>query len=112
MTTRSSAKNLFVYGSLTSSSLFQQIAGKQLPISPAVLKDFQKFTSRLGYPYILPRKGSVVKGLLIRGIDPETIKRLDRYEAEGRLYFRRRVNVVSQGRRVGCETYVGNPRRL
>ncbi len=93
-------------------SLLHRITGNHFSPSPAVLKDFQKFSSRLGYPHILPRKGSTVEGLLIRGLDPESIRKLDRYEAEGHLYFRQKLTVVSQEKRARCEVYVKNPRRL
>ncbi|MBI2998954.1 MAG: gamma-glutamylcyclotransferase [Deltaproteobacteria bacterium] len=42
--------------------------------------------ARRGYPYILPHSGSKVEGLLIRNLDPESLRRLDCYEDEGRLF--------------------------
>ena len=87
-------------------SLLYQVTHKYFSTSAAYLKDFRKLTSHLGYPYILPHKGYKVEGLLIRDIDPDSIKRLDQYE--GRLYPRRKLAVVSGGKRVSCEAYVGN----
>ena len=110
--TRSSVKNLFVYGTLVDKSLVYQITGKYFPTFPAVLRGFKKLNSRLGYPYIILHRGSKVEGLLIRNIDPESMKRLDRYEDEGRLYSRRKLTVVSNGKRVSCKAYVGNPKML
>ncbi len=93
-------------------SCVYEITAKSFPTSPATLKDFKKLTSHLGYPYIVPEKGSVVKGLLIRNIDPQSMQKLDGYENEGRLYYRKRVRVVSADKEIGCETYVGNPKFL
>ncbi len=90
-------------------SLVYQLTGKSFPTSTAYLKDYKKLTSHLGYPYILPHKGFKVEGLLIRGIDPISMKKLDRYEDEGRLYLRRKVSAVSGDGKVPCETYIGNP---
>ena len=89
-------------------SLVYQLTGKSFPTSTACLKDYKKLTSHLGHPYILPHKGSKVEGLLIRDIDPQSMKRLDKYEDEGRLYFRKKVTVLSVGEKVSCEVYVGN----
>ena len=93
-------------------SLVYQLTGKSFPTSTAYLKDYKKLTSHLGYPYILPHKGSKVEGLLIRDIDPQSMKRLGKYEDEGRLYLRKKVTAVSSGRRFNCEVYVGNEKFL
>jgi gamma-glutamylcyclotransferase (GGCT)/AIG2-like uncharacterized protein YtfP len=90
-------------------SLVYQLTVKSFPTSTAYLKDYKKLTSHLGYPYILPHKGFKVEGFLIRDIDPQTMKRLDKYEDEGRLYFRKRLTAVSSGKEVLCDAYVGNP---
>lgn len=108
----SSGVSLFVYGTLNEKSRLFEITGKSFPTSPAVLKDFKKLKSHLGYPYILPDRGSQVEGLLITGIDPGSIKRIDHYENEGRLYCRKKIAVVSDGKRIACEAYVGNPKIL
>src|SRR5437867_538470 len=105
-----SGVGLFVYGTLMDKSLVYQLTGKYFPTSHATLKGFRKLTSHLGYPYILPHRNSKVEGLLIRDIDPESMKKLDRYE--GRLYSRKKVLAVSGGKKFACEAYVGKPRPL
>ena len=108
--TKSPAKNLFVYGTLMDKRLLYQLTGKFFSTFPAVLRGFKKLDSHLGYPYILPYKTSKVEGLLIKNIDPESIKKLDRYE--GQLYSRKRVAVVWGGKRTACEVYVGKKKLL
>lgn len=93
-------------------SLVHQITGKHFPTAPAYLKDFRKLPSKFGYPYIFPHKGSRVEGLLIGGIDPQSIKKIDEYEDEGRHYYRKKITVVSNGKTIACLAYVGNPKIL
>ncbi len=93
-------------------SLLHQITSKYFPTCPAYLKDFRTLPSQFGYPYILPHKGSQVEGLLITGIDPGSMKRIDHYEDEGRLYFRKNITVISNGKTIACQAYVGNPKVL
>lgn len=99
-----------MYGTLRDERLIHQLTGKSFSASAAILKDFKKWASPGGYPYILPDKGSRVAGLLIRGIDPESLSRLDRYEDEGRLYLRKKITVICGKKRVSGQVYVGNPR--
>lgn len=99
-----------MYGTLRDERLIHQLTGKSFSASAAILKDFKKWTPPGGYPYILPENGSKVGGLLIRGIDPASLSRLDRYEDEGQLYFRKKITVICGKKRVSGQAYVGNPR--
>ena len=108
----SSTLNLFVYGTLTDPSRLHEITGKSYSTSAAYLKDFKKLASRFGYPYIVPHRGSTVKGLLVWDVDEHSLKRLDEYEDEGRFYFRKKVAVLCGGAKVSCEVYVGAPESL
>ena len=93
-------------------SLLYQLTRKHWLTSPAYLEDFKKVISHLGYPYIVLSKGARVDGLLIRDVDEEYLKKLDQYEDEGRLYFRRQVTAISDGEKYVCEAYVGNEKML
>ena len=111
--TRSLAKvNLFVYGTLMDRSVIHRLTGKDFPASPAILKDFIKLSSHLGYPYIISDKGSKVEGSIIKNIDRQSMRKLDAYEAKGRLYYREKVRVIAAGEELNCEAYVGNPKFL
>ncbi|MFQ5682451.1 MAG: gamma-glutamylcyclotransferase family protein [Candidatus Binatia bacterium] len=104
--------HLFVYGTLMDQSLVTELTCQTFTTSPAVLQDFKKLVSHLGYPYVLPYPASKVNGLLIKNIDPESIKKLDRYEGEGQFYSRKKVDAVCTGEWVACEAYVGNRKTL
>jgi len=99
---------LFVYGTLTSERCVREVTGRSFPRRPARLEGFERLAPPGGYPYIVPKPGGVVEGWLIENIDPPALERLDAYEDEGRLYLRRPVEVIADGERVSCQTYVGN----
>jgi gamma-glutamylcyclotransferase (GGCT)/AIG2-like uncharacterized protein YtfP len=102
---------LFVYGTLMSGARVQELTGRHFPQRPATLSDFVRIVPPGGYPYIVPQPGGRVEGFLIDDVDPSSLRALDAYEDEGRLYHRRRVEVTVEGMRVACDTYVGGDRR-
>ncbi len=102
---------LFVYGTLMDAECLRAVAGRVFPSRPARLEGFARFAPAGGYPYVVPGSDAAVDGLLLDDVDAEALRRLDRYEDEGRLYVRRTVEVVVGGARLACEVYVGNPAR-
>ena len=108
--------NLFVYGSLISEHNQKIIAGKKFERKKAVLKNFRKVTSKACFPFILPYKNSSVEGFVLFGIDAEAVRKIDNYEAEGDLYWRRTVQVTlisEQGESDEfCEVYIGNVKSI
>ena len=94
---------LFVYGTLMSEAVMRSLTGRGFPRRRATLLGYGCGVSDAGYPFITPRTG-----LLVEGLDAESLRRLDRYEDEGRLYLRRSVEVLADGGRIACDTYVGN----
>jgi gamma-glutamylcyclotransferase (GGCT)/AIG2-like uncharacterized protein YtfP len=100
--------HLFVYGTLTDPERVAALTGKQFERVDATLMGFERVNSPLGYPFILPKIGCAVHGLLLLNVDPATIARFDDYEAEGDLYRRQGVVVVVAGRQVAAMAYVGH----
>jgi gamma-glutamylcyclotransferase (GGCT)/AIG2-like uncharacterized protein YtfP len=100
--------HLFVYGTLTDPERVTALTGKQFERADATLSGFERVNSPLGYPFILPRAGSAVRGLLLLNVDPASLVQFDAYEAEGDLYRRQDVVVTVAGRRVAAMTYVGH----
>ena len=101
---------LFVYGTLMDESRVESVTGRRFARRAARLEGYERIAPPGGYPYVLPRRGGSVEGVLLEGIDPDSLRALDRYEEEGRLYLRRPVVVVAGGDTVSCETYVGATR--
>ncbi|MBI3798007.1 MAG: gamma-glutamylcyclotransferase [Deltaproteobacteria bacterium] len=104
--------DLFVYGTLMNESVLCSLTGRSFPRYEAELSGFERFTPNHGYPYIVPNPRARVRGILLTGIDQAALAALDRYEEEGQLYHRCRVEVTVDGCRVSCETYVGNVEAL
>jgi len=99
---------LFVYGTLTDPERVTALTGKQFERIDATLSGFERVNSPLGYPFILPRPGAIVQGVLLLNVDPASLVQLDAYEAEGDLYRRQPVVVEVADRRVNAMTYVGH----
>jgi gamma-glutamylcyclotransferase (GGCT)/AIG2-like uncharacterized protein YtfP len=100
--------DLFVYGTLTDPERVTALTGKQFERVDARLSGFERVNSPLGYPFILPRPGATVQGVLLLNVDPASLVQLDAYEVEGELYRRQTVVVEVADRRVPAMTYVGH----
>jgi gamma-glutamylcyclotransferase (GGCT)/AIG2-like uncharacterized protein YtfP len=99
---------LFVYGTLMSESHLYSLTGRRFSRRRARLEGFERILPNQGYPYVVPKAGGQVEGFLIEDVDDASLRTLDAYEDEGRLYHRRPVEVLSAGRRVPCQTYLGD----
>src|SRR5215510_7295018 len=98
---------LFVYGSLLDEARLEALTGRRFPRRPARLEGYERIAPPGDYPYIVARPGAAVDGVLIEDVDDDSLRGLDRYEDEGRLYARQPVEVVAGDVRIACETYVG-----
>ena len=103
---------LFVYGTLIDEGRLRSLTGRTFPRRPARLDGYERVTPPGGYPYVVPKPGSTVDGWLVEDVDATSLARLDAYEDEGRLYWRRTAAVHVDGVAVGCEVYVGNVEAL
>jgi len=99
--------SLFVYGTLMDEERLHRLTGRRFARRGARLEGYARRAHRGGYPTVVPWAVGCVDGLLIEDVDPASLRVLDRYEDEGRLYVRRPVEVTSGGRRIVCEAYLG-----
>lgn len=99
---------LFVYGTLRNARLVRELTGVVFASRPACLPDHERVMPSRGFPYVFPRVGATVDGLLLGEIDATSLQRLDAYEEEGVLYLRRPVTAIAAGAPVVCQTYLGN----
>jgi gamma-glutamylcyclotransferase (GGCT)/AIG2-like uncharacterized protein YtfP len=99
---------LFVYGTLMDPQCVEALTGGTIHRVDATLVGFERLASDLGYPYISPKLGAVVHGILLTDLDPGSLHALDSYEAEGDLYVRQVVNVCVGDTSVRAMTYVGH----
>jgi gamma-glutamylcyclotransferase (GGCT)/AIG2-like uncharacterized protein YtfP len=100
--------HLFVYGTLTDPERVTALTSTQFERVDATLSGFERVNSPLGYPFILPRLGASVRGILLLDVDPVSLGQLDAYEAEGDLYRRQVVVVEVADRQVSAMTYIGH----
>lgn len=99
--------SLFVYGTLMDEERLHGLTGRRFARRPARLEGYARLVGTSGYPFVVPQARGLVDGFLLEDVDPASLRLLDRYEDEGRLYVRRPVEVIAGGRRIDCEAYVG-----
>ena len=98
---------LFTYGTLTFPEVWQRISVGTFPSRTAVLKGYSLFRVKEAvYPGIIrSNSASDVHGLLLDGINDDTMFELDAYESS--FYDRLPVKVVVEdGAEVECYAYI------
>ena len=101
--------SLFVYGTLMSEAHLYSLTGRRFRQQRARLEGFERILPNQGYPYVVPKAGGQVEGFLLEDVDDASLRTLDAYEDEGRLYARRPATVVVDGRAIDCQLYVALP---
>jgi gamma-glutamylcyclotransferase (GGCT)/AIG2-like uncharacterized protein YtfP len=101
---------LFVYGTLMLAPVRRLHSRRALATEPAALAGYARFALRgASYPGIAPAANGVVVGMLVRGITPALLARLDRWE--GAEYVRTPVRVtLANGASAPAWAYVLAPR--
>jgi len=101
--------DVFVYGSLLFSDVFEAVTGASPPRTEARLAGYARYRLRgETYPAIVPEPGAETLGAVYRGVTRAVLGRLDRFEGEE--YLRTRVEVVlASGDRVTAHAYVLDP---
>jgi gamma-glutamylaminecyclotransferase len=89
--------DLFVYGSLLDDAVVVEVTGRRFPRRAAQLRGYRKHTPVGSYPYVVPDDDGTVDGVVLQGIDADTLRALDAYEDEGQLYRRVEVTVTVAG---------------
>lgn len=105
--------NIFTYGSLMFSSVWQQVVRGHYRSVNARLSDHARFAvAGESYPGLVAQRGAAVEGVLYLGIDAPDIARLDGFE--GSEYRRAAVHVLTpDGADVAAHAYLYNfPQRL
>ena len=86
--------NLFVYGTLVSPKVLQELLGRKLESEPARLNGYTliRTPATFGYyPIAVPRKNGAVAGLILRGLTSQDLDILDEYEEVGHGPYQRIV---------------------
>ena len=96
---------VFAYGTLQIDAVMHAVTGRRFDGAEALLPGFRRRRlMQRTYPGIVPFTGEETRGVVVRGVDAETLARLDAFEDE--LYDRRVLEVRTGGGGVLAWTYV------
>lgn len=97
---------VFCYGTLAFPEIMGTVTGRRFPSVEARLDGYGRYLIKNAvYPGIIAEPRSHTTGMLYKDIDPESLRRLDRYE--DRLYVRRTLAVrTAHDEAVSAEVYV------
>lgn len=103
-------QDLFAYGVLMRPELLRALTQRRFTSEPATLEGFRRYTVvEEGYPpfpAIVPEPDARVDGVLVREVDEESLRILDRFEeVESGLYRRGEVTVFDDAGRK-CQAWV------
>ncbi len=90
--------NVFAYGTLMFPEVWRCLAGALPQTEPAIIDHFARFEATIrtwcNFPYVTPRQGASVDGVLVHNITPEQLARLDWFEEEGEYYVRKTIHEI------------------
>lgn len=96
---------LFVYGSLLSSNSHHYLLKGCQFVGKAILYNFGLYRVSW-YPAIVPKENSKVLGE-VYDVDENTLRKIDEFEDEGKLYKRQEVEVMlDSGQTINAWAYV------
>ncbi|MFN3938353.1 MAG: NUDIX domain-containing protein [Gemmobacter sp.] len=89
--------DFFFYGTLCHQPLLETVLGRKVEVEPARLADHAVFwAAGQSFPLIVQSPGAEAEGVLVRGLSPEDVARLDFYEG-GFAYHTRTVQLSGGG---------------
>ncbi len=108
--------NLFIYGSLRDSRIFQSVSGCGFSLKPSRIDDktlfaelaflphYRRVSPDNVYYYAVPAPPARIEGLVIHGVPPAAMAEIDRYE--GKRYQRETVHVHTGHGVVEAQAYL------
>jgi gamma-glutamylcyclotransferase (GGCT)/AIG2-like uncharacterized protein YtfP len=108
--------NLFIYGSLRDSDIFQSVSGfsytkkaskiddKTLFAEPAFLPGYRRVSPDNVYYYAVPAESSRIEGFVIHNVPLVAMEEIDRYE--GKRYQRQTVRINTANGTVEAQAYL------
>lgn len=101
--------DLFVYGTLVNEQHVKLLLNRKVENVPATLNNYMRVVPPGAFYFIVKQHGASTHGRLLKQVTLDELARIDAFEDEGNLYFRRVVVVrLEDGTRRRCMTYVGN----
>ncbi len=114
--------NLFVYGSLKDTYIFQSVCGHSFTLKPAhsdpnvlfaelaLLSNHRRVSPDNVYFYAVRDRATKIDGFVVYNIPPAAMAEIDRYE--GRLYERETVRVNTAAGLIEAQAYLASPRDM
>ena len=115
--------NLFVYGSLRDSSIFESVCGYVFSLKPSSVKRGKKLRAELAmlggyrrvspdnvYFYAVPDMTAKIQGFIIYDVPPSAMKVIDKYE--GQFYEQETVTVNTANGPVKAQAYLASPKTM
>lgn len=112
---RGPINTLFAYGTMRNAYNRKLVTGQAFETEPAILFNYRRIHPRNGYPFAVRWRGSKIEGLVIYGITPEALEKIDEYELVGTLYRRKVVRVLllnDSEQFINAYVYIGIPEAL
>ena len=101
--------DLFVYGTMMNDRHVSLLFNRKIESEPAVLYNYMRVVPPGAFFFIVKQHGAVTQGRILKDITKEELAKIDAFEDEGNLYYRKVAVVRTQdGRRRRCMTYIGN----
>lgn len=100
--------DLFVYGTLLNDHHVELLLHRKVETVPAVLYHYMRIVPKGGFAFLVKRNDAKTNGRILKDLAKEEIERIDSFEDEGHLYFRKSVCVRVGEKKQRCMTYIGN----
>lgn len=100
--------DLFVYGTFMNDAHVKLLLNHSVESEQAVLHNYMRVVPPGAFYFMVKQFGAVTNGRLLKDLSPEDLERIDAFEDEGNLYFRKIVVCRVGGKRRRCMTYIGN----
>lgn len=104
---------LFVYGTLMHDRNVKMLLGRNVKSEVAILNNYIRIAPSWSFPFVVPQAHTKTQGRILFDLTDDELNILDKFEDEGNLYWRQRVNVtLENGDKTTCYTYVGRVDKL
>lgn len=96
---RSDKVDLFVYGTMMNDHHVRLLFNRKVDSEPAILHNYMRVVPPGAFFFIVKQHGAVTQGRLLKDLTREELARIDAFEDEGNLYYRKVVVVRTQENR-------------
>ena len=101
--------DIFVYGTLMNKDHLKLLINREAETEEGMLRNYMHIApDDGGFNFLVKQSGAITKGVILKNISRDELKRLDAFEAEGSLYHRTKVIIRCGHHRQRCFAYIGD----